>query len=528
MQKKGKKVIVWVVVLAIVGALCYGGYLWWQNRQTGKQEQAKQPAAVQKARIEQGTIRNTVKATGSLGYAKHDKVSVPFAITPVEVLVKNGQRVEAGEALCKVDLPVLKKTIAELETAVAEAEAALSKLASQYKEKTTITAGIAGRVKAIHAKVGQTAEEASKQPEGLVTLSLDGRMRVHIDGDNLAPGAALTVVEGTTRYPATVDRITEGRAVVTFADTKVQEGAFVRVLKNREEIGAGVAEINQPHTVTTQVVGNITKVQVALNQQVTSRSTIMEVGQVAISLSYALEQDALANAKQLLADAEQVYAQGAVTAPFDGVVDSLAAEEYTETLADAPLLHLFQGNPDQMVVAVDELDVAKVHPGQTAFVAIDALAGKEIAAVVSDISHLGEYASGVTTYAVTLRLQDTQNLLSGMNGTATITVQSAENVLLVPLAALINQRGTQYVMLVDSSQAEEDASRPGVRVEVQTGLSDANYAEVVSGLSLGDEVLLPTQATPDANRPGTMRDNHGFRPDMMGQPGGGTNRRPGN
>ena len=83
-------------------------------------------------------------------------------------------------------------------------------------------------------------------------------------------------------------------------------------------------------------------------------------------------------------------------------------------------------------------------------------------------------------------------LKPGMNVSATILVEERENVLLVPIAALNTSRGESYAWLKSDSAADGE---PGVRTTVETGLSDENYAEVLSGLSEGDVVLITREAT---------------------------------
>ena len=64
--------------------------------------------------------------------------------------------------------------------------------------------------------------------------------------------------------------------------------------------------------------------------------------------------------------------------------------------------------------------------------------------MVTSVSKAGTTAGGTTTYPVTIRIDDTGDLLPGMNATAEITTASAENALSIPNAAVV--RGN-YVLL---------------------------------------------------------------------------------
>ena len=81
-----------------------------------------------------------------------------------------------------------------------------------------------------------------------------------------------------------------------------------------------------------------------------------------------------------------------------------------------------------------------------------------------------------------------------MNGTATVHIEEINDALLVPLTALNTSRGQSYVWLRSEQAA---AGEPGVRTKVETGLSNENYAQVVSGLNEGDVILITREASDD-------------------------------
>ena len=85
--------------------------------------------------------------------------------------------------------------------------------------------------------------------------------------------------------------------------------------------------------------------------------------------------------------------------------------------------------------------------------------------------------------------------------------------LLVPITALNTSRGESYVWLKSDAAADGE---PGVRTTVETGLSDENYAEVLSGLSEGDVVLITREASTSTD----SREN-GMGGGMMMDFGGG-------
>ena len=85
---------------------------------------------------------------------------------------------------------------------------------------------------------------------------------------------------------------------------------------------------------------------------------------------------------------------------------------------------------------------------------------------------------------MTLSVHEDSRLLSGMNGTMTLTVGEEAGAVLVPLAALMNDRQGNYVLLKDNTLAA-DADQTGIKTYVQVGLSDANYAAVTPAFRRG-------------------------------------------
>lgn len=70
-----------------------------------------------------------------------------------------------------------------------------------------------------------------------------------------------------------------------------------------------------------------------------------------------------------------------------------------------------------------------------------------------------------------------------------ILVAEKANVLLVPIEALQEKDGKKYVTL---AARENAASAGNTRREVQVGLNNETYVEIISGLNEGDQVVVPT------------------------------------
>src|SRR5207248_2477061 len=78
----------------------------------------------------------------------------------------------------------------------------------------------------------------------------------------------------------------------------------------------------------------------------------------------------------------------------------------------------------QVVVSVDESDVAKVSPGQDAQINVEAAGQRPYPAKVVAIAPQATVQSGVTTYEVSLNIPQPAGLRAGMTAQANIVYQS--------------------------------------------------------------------------------------------------------
>ena len=144
-----------------------------------------------------------------------------------------------------------------------------------------------------------------------------------------------------------------------------------------------------------------------------------------------------------------------------------------------------------LTLNVDELDIKQVEVGQSVTITADASEGLEYDGLVTKININGTTTNGVTAYPVTIQIDETDGLLPGMNVDATITVHALEDVVMVPVSALL--RGN-FVLLrsdtYDPETAEAGIPEGFVYTEVSSGESNDNYIVITEGLDEGDIIAL--------------------------------------
>lgn len=155
-------------------------------------------------------------------------------------------------------------------------------------------------------------------------------------------------------------------------------------------------------------------------------------------------------------------------------------------------------------MSVDEKDITKVQNGQKVRIKSDAFPDQEYSGTVTNVSLESTSQNGVSTYPVTITLDETYNLLPGMNVDGYITLESAKDALTIPSGALM--RGNKVYVKDTSATQSADASGTASsgdglipagfkEVTVTTGVINADFVQITSGLNEGDEVYVDDSAS---------------------------------
>ncbi len=136
---------------------------------------------------------------------------------------------------------------------------------------------------------------------------------------------------------------------------------------------------------------------------------------------------------------------------------------------------------------VDETDIGLVKVGQPVRITVDAYKSRAFEGKVFQIAPMGEEENNVTRFEVRVSILNDLDLLKvAMSANAEIILEEHLDVLVIPESALIyNEKRETFVEIPDIS------TRTGRRqVAVKTGISNGARTELLSGLNLGDQVIL--------------------------------------
>jgi len=176
--------------------------------------------------------------------------------------------------------------------------------------------------------------------------------------------------------------------------------------------------------------------------------------------------------------------QSVLTSPISGTAIEVNIKEGEVFNAAKPAAVVTNLSAFIFEAEVDETEIGQVEINQKVKITLDAYPDQEFVGKVSWIdSRAHTTSSGGTAFPVKIKLEPAETPFKiGMNGEAGIILSEKQDVLLVPLEAILEKEGQRFVFVVEDSK---------VRLKkIETGLANDTAAEIVSGLSEGEKIVI--------------------------------------
>ena len=172
-----------------------------------------------------------------------------------------------------------------------------------------------------------------------------------------------------------------------------------------------------------------------------------------------------------------------VEADIEGEVTGLYVEQGGVVTAGQTTAQIIDMSILEIELNVDEYDVAAVAPGQE--VQVNVLAPDvRFTGSVTALDKNGTASGGLSYYTVTVAFDAVENVYPGMQVSAKVLKEQAENVVLLRQDAVqFDDYNKPYVLVrgADGKSVEHKS--------VTVGVSDGMNCEITSGLNAGDTVL---------------------------------------
>ena len=484
----------------------------------------------QEAPVASRTITSALTGSGTLLPANSYTVTTLVEGDILTAGFEEGDMVEKDTVLYEIDS-------SDAANNIEKAQISLNQARRNYEDAVDgqyLRAGSSGSLFSLLVDVGDEVTQGQE----IAVIRQSGTMKLTVpfpadDAEGFYVGQAAEVLldgsfetlEGTVTAVSGSDIVGTGNMVTRNVTVSVKNpgGLGVEQAASVTISGVGCAAsgtfaYQSESTLVSSVSGTVAAVHVKEGAAVSKDQILLTLSGDSLEEKVQSAQDSLRSAELSMDSTQNQLDSYTITSPIQGTIVDKQYKAGDTVEGGKTLCTIYDLSYLELTMNIDELDISKISEGQSVQVTADAVEGQTYTGVITKVSVLGSTSSGVTSYPVTVRIDETDGLRPGMNVDAKIILEEAENVLSVPVEAV--NRGGLVLVTQDSpsasSAAEQEAPEGYVYVTVETGVSDDDYIEVTSGLQEGDTVAyVPSSGDNSMAFPGGM----GVVP--MGGSGGG-------
>ena len=513
---------------------------------------------ITKVMASRGTIINTISGSGTI-----TPIEEYYIVSTVkgDILTDNvtvGEEVQEGQELYTIDRT-------DAETKIRKTEIALEKQKLSYnqtlesKNNLIVTSTIDGVISKMYIEEGDNINSGGKIADVvdsknlLVTMPFNSKSAKNIKVND----TATVYVESTGEsFIGKVQKVATGSYVkptgALVSDVEISftnpgallEGEIVTAVIGEYSCNeSGQIKYKSNTTITAKTSGTIDNLYFNSGDKISVGDVVATIENDSAVINEQSGLLSLEDAELALKEAQDDLASCYITSPVTGIVtykyykagDTVTSDSRTNLAVVADMSKV------SFSMSIDELDIKKINVGQEVLVTADALENTKFNGVITEIGITGTTQSSVTTYPVTVVIDEYEGLLPGMNVTAEIVLEEAEDVVIVPVSAvsrgnvvLVKEEIADDMSVSASTMVDKKDSQPGKimnksgapegykYIKVTTGLSDGEFIEVKEGLSENDEVYVVTivrENTQASN--GSSSGMMGGMPSGMTMPSGG-------
>jgi len=174
--------------------------------------------------------------------------------------------------------------------------------------------------------------------------------------------------------------------------------------------------------------------------------------------------------------------------PTEGIVAQINIKDgdVVSTQSQNPIIIIVKPDVLSFVAYAEEDDALKITDDQTVSIALEAYDKEQFPAKLTFLSPLATVdANGLASYKVTAGIENPNNLklMDGMEGSLSFITKEVADVLTIPNKAVRREGSQAYVLVQEADGSSKKAT-------IETGFTDGKNVEVVSGLILGQEIIL--------------------------------------
>lgn len=491
---KKKKIIAIVVIIVIIAAAvksCGLGEKTAENTSTYTFDTAVKTSIVE-----------SLSGTGTLEPADKYTVTTLLKGDILTDSFEEGDIVEADQVLYQIDSSDMQTTIERAEISAKSAQRSYE-TAVKDLDNLNVKTKVGGVVTDVLVEVGDQVsagqEIAKVRDSATMTIELPFPAD-EADTFYIGQSAQVTLygsfetLSGKVESISGASEVQAGNKIVKNVTISVENpGAISEEQIATAEVGtsgstqSGKFKYNENRSVNAEVSGEVVAIVNDEGSEVSSGSTIIRLESDNVTNSVQSASDSVKDAQLSLENQYETLEDYTIKSPIKGTVIEKKKKAGDTIDSNAELCTIYDLSYLKMTMNIDELDISKVKVGQEVTVTADAVQGQTFKGKVTKINMAGTTTNGVTTYPVEVQIEDTEGLLPGMNVSTEIIVNQVEDVVAIPVGAVV--RGDKVLVKTGNTSTDDPTVPAGYEyVNVETGVSNDQYVEIKSGINEGDEI----------------------------------------
>jgi HlyD family secretion protein len=454
------------------------------------------------------SLKSTVTAPGEIRPVQYINLTSEVQGRIVEIFVKEGDRVEQGQQLVKLDPTQLQSST---EAQLAAYQAALNESQVQRSQITAAQNQLSQAqqsLNAAEASVDTAIQQVATARQNVVTAQTDV-VRAEVE------------LNAATRELKRNEELLEKGVISRLEYDQAKD----RVANAQAALRNAQANLEARRLSVNEAESRVKEARVRVKEQEVSVRDARRAVETATFSAEASADRAQQQAASLRAQRDQ-RDKTLQLAPISGIIAEIPSKVgtfATANLSSTPLLTIADMSSINVEVKVDETEIDKVEVGQQATIKVDTFGDRELTGRVAQKTPLAvgksQTSGGLSTninvqeakeFRVVIELSDLPEeikagLRPGMSATAVINTKTVNNVIAVPIQAVVEKRpdaSPSPTVEGETPAPAPDGDKPktikGVYVlegnkvkfvEVETGITGESDIQIVSGLSEGAEVV---------------------------------------
>src|SRR6266536_3336735 len=385
--------------VAIVAAL---GFYFWGNQASA--------AEYMTTKVERGSLRNTVTATGTLPAVTTVQVGSQASGTISALYADFNSIVKKGQVVAQLDPSVSKAQVDQARANLEQARASVQQARAQVANSR---AGISdAQAKALAAGSTAQSEQAgvasARANLAVLKAQMDDALSFLHQQESLVKAGVIAprdLETAQTTYKAAEAKYNQGEAQVSQALLGQQSASTNGIAQSQAQVQQSQAQVQQSQAQVAQAQAQVQQAEAALRL------------------------------------AEVNLAHTTIISPIDGIVvsrDVNVGQTVAASLSAPTLFTIAKDLTQMQVIAnIDQADIGLVEQAKSVKFTVDAFPGKDFDGKIQQMRLNPQNVQNVVTYNVVIDVSNPeQKLKPGMTANLTITIDERNNVLKIPNSAL--------------------------------------------------------------------------------------------